>query len=80
MRITRDMHQILNQIKGFDTVGRDGSNPEYLYIRYDGKPYAVRVVEMKEERVTDADMKKHYNLDADGVQNIVNFKAIKRYL
>ena len=67
--------EILNNCKGFN-VGWDGDslNKGYFYIRYEGKPYAIKVIEMDDAVITDRD-RQHYANSSD--ETIKDFKNIK---
>lgn len=78
--ITQKIHKVLNEVKGFDTVGLDGSDNEHLYIRYNGKPYAVKIVPMEEQKITQSHRDRYLNTDETALQDIVNFKQVKYWV
>ena len=76
-KIAYKIHRVLNEVKGFDTVGIDGSDDTHLYIRYDGKPYAVKIVPMEEQKVSQSHRDRYLNTDEKALQDIVNFNQVK---
>ena len=70
--------EILNNCKGFN-VGLDGDslNKGYFYIRYEGKPYAIKVTGMDDAVVTDTDKRRCPNSPDETIKDFKNIKNLK---
>lgn len=67
--------EILNNCKGFEAgYGGDTLNKGYFYVRYNSKPYAIKVIEMDDAVVTDMD-RRHYSNSSD--ETIKDFKNMR---
>ena len=78
--ITQRIHKVLSEVKGFDAVGLDSSDKEHLYIRYNGKPYAVKIVAMEEQKITQSHRDRYLNTDETSLQDFVNLGQVKYWV
>ncbi len=71
IKISSILNQMKDFIAGYGTKGCD----DRMYVNYKGKHYMLKLVELEPIEVTDADRKKHSNLNDE---TILGFKHIDR--
>ncbi len=76
LELRNELHDILNHCKNMEP-GYTSAVQNALYVRYKGKPYAMHLIEMEDDVVTDRDREHYVHSDDNSIKDWKNLDKLK---
>lgn len=73
------LFNLFNELKDME-AGIDGEIHNAVYLRYNGKPYAVHLVEMEDAEVTEKDKQRYPHQSEQYIKDMKNIRSMKTWL